>query len=121
MFYEKLADIVAQHLGKGSQIYVEGQLRTRKWQGNDGQDRYTTEIICNKMQMLGGRGQGQSGNVANMPNRGQQQGGCNQPQQQPPQQQGGYNQPPQQHAANAGPGYSQPPADDWGAPDDIPF
>ena len=55
-FFGRLAEIAAEYLRKGSQVYVEGSLRTRKWQGNDGQDRYTTEIIANEMQMLGGRG-----------------------------------------------------------------
>ena len=52
---DKLAEIAAQYLRKGSQVYVEGSLRTRKWQDKDGQDRYTTEIRATDMQMLGGR------------------------------------------------------------------
>lgn len=56
VFFGRLGEIAAEYLRKGSQIYVEGSLRTRKWQGKDGQDRYTTEIIGNEMQMLGGRG-----------------------------------------------------------------
>jgi single-strand DNA-binding protein len=55
VFYRKLAEIAGQYLKKGSQIYVEGRIRTRKWQGQDGQDRYTTEIEANEMQMLGRR------------------------------------------------------------------
>ena len=55
-FYQRLAEIVGEYLKKGSQIYVEGSLRTRKWQDKNGQDRYTTEIIASDMQMLGGRG-----------------------------------------------------------------
>lgn len=58
VFYGPLAEIVKEYLRKGSQIYVEGRLQTRKWQGQDGQDRYTTEIVANEMQMLGGRGGG---------------------------------------------------------------
>ena len=54
--FGRLAEIAAEYLRKGSQVYVEGKLRTRKWQGQDGQDRYTTEIIADEMQMLGGRG-----------------------------------------------------------------
>ena len=54
VFFGRLAEIAAEYLRKGSQIYVEGSLRTRKWQAKDGQDRYTTEIIGNEMQMLGG-------------------------------------------------------------------
>lgn len=56
VFFGRLAEIVKEYLHKGSQIYVEGRLQTRKWQGQDGQDRYTTEIVANDMQMLGGRG-----------------------------------------------------------------
>lgn len=52
--YRQLADIMAQYLKKGAQVYIEGKLRTRKWQAQDGTDRYTTEIIADKMQMLGG-------------------------------------------------------------------
>ena len=55
VFFGRLAEIVAQYLKKGAQIYVEGRLQTRKWQDRDGNDRYTTEIVANEMQMLGGR------------------------------------------------------------------
>jgi len=58
VFYNRLAEIVGEYLKKGSQVYVEGSLRTRKWQDKEGKDRYTTEIIANEMQMLGGRGAG---------------------------------------------------------------
>jgi len=58
VFYQRLAEIVGEYLKKGSQIYVEGSLRTRKWQDKNGNDRYTTEIIASEMQMLGGRGGG---------------------------------------------------------------
>ena len=58
VFFNRLAEITAEYLRKGSQIYVEGRIQTRKWQGQDGQDRYTTEIVANEMQMLGGRGGG---------------------------------------------------------------
>jgi single-strand DNA-binding protein len=54
--FNRLAEIAAEYLRKGSQVYIEGKLRTRKWQGKDGNDRYTTEIIADEMQMLGGRG-----------------------------------------------------------------
>ena len=54
-FFNHLAEIAAEYLRKGSQIYVEGSIRTRKWQDQSGQDRYTTEIVGNEMQMLGGR------------------------------------------------------------------
>lgn len=54
--FGRLAEIAGEYLRKGSQVYIEGSLRTRKWQGQDGQDRYTTEIVGREMQMLGGRG-----------------------------------------------------------------
>jgi len=60
VFWGRLAEIVAEYLRKGSQIYVEGRIQTRKWQDKDGQDRWSTEIVGNEMQMLGGRGGGQS-------------------------------------------------------------
>jgi single-strand DNA-binding protein len=56
VFFGRLAEIVSEYLHKGSQIYIEGRLQTRKWQDKDGNDRYTTEIVANEMQMLGGRG-----------------------------------------------------------------
>ncbi len=55
VFYRKLAEIVGQYLKKGSAVYVEGRIRTRKWQDKEGQERYTTEIEATEMQMLGGR------------------------------------------------------------------
>ena len=55
VFFGRLAEIAAEYLRKGSQCYVEGQIRTNKWQGQDGQDRYTTEIIASEMQMVGSR------------------------------------------------------------------
>ncbi len=54
--FDRLAEIAAEYLRKGSQVYIEGRIRTRKWQDKEGQDRYSTEIIANEMQMLGGRG-----------------------------------------------------------------
>jgi single-strand DNA-binding protein len=56
VFYNRLAEIVGEYLRKGSQVYLEGSLRTKKWQDKSGNDRYTTEVIANEMQMLGGRG-----------------------------------------------------------------
>jgi single-strand DNA-binding protein len=56
--FNRLAEIAAEYLRKGSQVYIEGKLRTRKWQDKNGQDRWTTEIIADEMQMLGGRGGG---------------------------------------------------------------
>jgi single-strand DNA-binding protein len=55
VFRGKLAEIAGEYLKKGSQVYVEGRLRTRKWQDKDGQDRYTTEVVAERMQMLGAR------------------------------------------------------------------
>lgn len=61
VFFGRLAEIAGEYLRKGSKVYVEGRLRTNKWQGQDGQDRYTTEIIGNEMQMLDSRGGGGQG------------------------------------------------------------
>ena len=58
VFFSRLAEIAAEYLRKGSQCYIEGRIQTRKWQGQDGQDRYTTEIVANELQLLGGRGGG---------------------------------------------------------------
>ena len=74
--FGRLAEIAAEYLRKGSQVYIEGKLRTRKWQGQDGQDRYTTEIIADEMQMLGGRGgAGGGGSFGGGGGGGGQQGG----------------------------------------------
>jgi single-strand DNA-binding protein len=59
VFFNRLAEIASEYLKKGSKVYIEGSLRTRKWQGQDGQDKYTTEIVANEMQMLDGKGGGQ--------------------------------------------------------------
>src|SRR5262249_6681480 len=56
--FGRLAEVAAEYLRKGSQVYIEGSLRTRKWQDKQGNDRYSTEIIGNDLQMLGGRGGG---------------------------------------------------------------
>lgn len=61
VFYRKLAEICGQYLKKGAQVYIEGRLRTRKWQDQNGQDRYTTEIQGDVMQMLGTRPQNADG------------------------------------------------------------
>jgi single-strand DNA-binding protein len=88
VFFGRLAEIVGEYLHKGSQVYLEGRLQTRKWQDKSGQDRYTTEIVANDMQMLGGRG-GEGGA------RPQQGGGFRsnapaQPAAQPPQSDTGF-------------------------------
>ena len=84
--FNRLAEIAAEYLRKGSQVYIEGKLRTRKWQDKNGQDRYTTEIIADEMQMLGGRGgSGGGGNFGGGQGGGQSgdqsagQGGGNAP------------------------------------------
>ena len=56
VMFRRLGEIAGEYLKKGSQVYIEGKLQTRKWQDNSGNDRYTTEIVANEMQMLGGRG-----------------------------------------------------------------
>lgn len=60
-FYKRLAEIVGEYVKKGSEIYVEGKISTRKWQDKEGKDRYTTEIICHEMKMLGGKRDAGSG------------------------------------------------------------
>ncbi|HCH3915153.1 single-stranded DNA-binding protein [Vibrio parahaemolyticus] len=107
VLFGKLAEVAGEFLHKGSQVYIEGQLQTRKWKDQQGQDRYSTEVVVQGfngvMQMLGGN---------NRAGGQQQQGGWGQPQQpqQPQQQQGGWGQPQQQ--------YNEPPMD---FDDDIPF
>jgi len=61
VFFNRLAEIAGEYVRKGSKLYIEGSLRTRKWQGQDGQDRYTTEIVGSEMQMLDSRGSSPSG------------------------------------------------------------
>ncbi|MGB5305259.1 MAG: single-stranded DNA-binding protein [Gammaproteobacteria bacterium] len=67
VFYNRLAEIVGEYLKKGSQVYVEGSLRTRKWQDKSGNDRYTTEIIASEMQMLGSRSGSGSADYSSAP------------------------------------------------------
>jgi len=78
VFFNRLAEIAGEYLKKGSQVYVEGRLRTRKWQDKEGQDKYTTEIVCDTMQMLGGRqgmgGGGESGGRGEGGGRGAERG-----------------------------------------------
>jgi single-strand DNA-binding protein len=69
VLYDKLGEIAAEYLRKGSQVYIEGSLRTRKWQDKEGKDRYTTEIIAREMQMLGGRGAGEGSGSSSRPER----------------------------------------------------
>lgn len=70
VFFNRLAEIAGEYVKKGSKLYVEGSLRTRKWQGQDGQDRYTTEVVASEMQMLDSRG-GQGGYDAPQGSSGQ--------------------------------------------------
>jgi len=96
VFFRRLAEIVGEYLRKGSQVYIEGKLQTRKWQDQNGHDRYTTEIVASEMQMLGARG-GEGG--------GRPQGGG-----------GGFRSNPQPQQSQ-----SQPKPDNDFADDDIPF
>lgn len=65
VFYRSLAEIAGEYLRKGSQVYIEGKIKTRKWQDKEGKDRYTTEIIVNELQMIGGKQDG--GQTVNAP------------------------------------------------------
>ena len=134
VFFGKLGDIAGEYLRKGSSVYVEGELRYDKYTGQDGVEKYTTDIVANEMQMLGGRGdndgqgqrqrsqggngggnrnqqqrsQGQQGQGGNANNRGGGSGG-------------GYGQPPRrQNAPHQNHNNNMPPMDDF-ADDDIPF
>ena len=96
VFFNRLAEIVGEYLRKGSQVYIEGNLRTRKWQDQNGVDKYTTEIVAREMQMLGGRTGGSSDfNQAPQKEAGNQ-GGQKPPQKAPAQQ----NTPPPQNFDN---------------------
>ena len=86
VFFNRLAEIAGEYVKKGSKLYVEGSLRTRKWQGQDGQDRYTTEIVASEMQMLDSRG-GQQGGGDYQQSSNQQYGQQSAPQQNTPPQQ----------------------------------
>ena len=68
--FGRLAEVAGEYLRKGSQVYIEGSLRTRKWQDKEGKDRYSTEIVGNDMQMLGGRGGGAGGGAPGGPGGG---------------------------------------------------
>ncbi|ENE1198170.1 single-stranded DNA-binding protein [Salmonella enterica] len=112
VLYGKLAEVASEYLRKGSQVYIEGELRTRKWTDQSGQERYTTEVVVSMqgtMQMLGGRGNGGSG-------QGQSQGSWGKPQQPSGPTHSGT--PPKKHPAN------EPPIvfdDEIPFDDDIPF
>ena len=119
VFFARLAEVAGEYLRKGSKVYVEGRIQTRKWQNKEGQDVYTTEIVANEMQMLDSKGGG-GGSSAPFGGGGQQQ--------RPQQQGGGYGgqggggrggqqsyQPPQREPAGGDPGF------DDDLDDDIPF
>jgi len=91
VLFKRLAEIAGEYLKKGSKVYIEGKLQTRKWQAQDGSDRYSTEIIANEMQMLDSRGNGDYNN----------------------------GQPPMANASNGGPQMAPAGMDDFD--DDIPF
>jgi len=101
VFFGRLAEIVGEYLRKGSQIYVEGRLQTRKWQDKEGNDKYTTEIVANEMQMLGG-GSGGGTSGGGQSNRGSGQSN-------------------QQSSSQNNTGGSTPPAGGDPYEDDIPF
>jgi single-strand DNA-binding protein len=118
VFFNRLAEIAGEYLKKGSQVYVEGRLQTRKWQGQDGQDRYTTEIIAEEMQMLGSRsgGTGEFHNEASASSQTSQNNQYAKPQPQPSRPAPTYNAP----SGNMPPMPPAPPTyDDFD--DDIPF
>ncbi len=80
VMFDRLAEIAAEYLRKGSQVYIEGKLQTRKWQDRDGNDRWTTEIRASEMQMLGGRsGAGGGGSYGGGGGGGQKGGGSSAP------------------------------------------
>ena len=86
VFFNRLAEIAGEYVKKGSKLYVEGSLRTRKWQGQDGQDRFTTEVVASEMQMLDSRGGQQGGGFdQSQGGGGYQQSAPQQSQQQAPQ------------------------------------
>ncbi|MGF1720186.1 single-stranded DNA-binding protein [Vibrio kyushuensis] len=129
VLFGKTAEIAGEYLRKGSQVYLEGQLQTRKWQDQSGQDRYSTEVVVQwptgQMQLLGGRGQGGGAGQQNQQqnnNWGQPQQPAMQQQQQPAMQQpqaAPQHKPVQQQAPQqAQPQYNEPPMD---FDDDIPF
>ena len=83
VFFRRLAEIAGQYLKKGSQVYIEGALKTRKWQDKDGNDRYTTEIVADEMKMLGKREGGSAGGQEQAPARNQSNGGGGSPARRP--------------------------------------
>lgn len=86
VIYQRLAEIAGEYLRKGSKVYIEGKLKTRKWQDQQGVERYTTEIVANELQMLDGRGESQGGGMGGGMGGGQQGYQPRAPQQAAPQQ-----------------------------------
>jgi single-strand DNA-binding protein len=122
-FFGRLAEIVSEYLKKGSSVYIEGRIRTRKWQAQDGTDRYSTEIVADQMQMLGGRpgGRGRDDDGFEQGQRGSQRQPARAPAPAPESNVGSRSQPPQ--SSQGGGGGSRIPAgggfDEMD--DDIPF
>src|SRR5690606_9355491 len=113
VFFGKLGEIAGEYLRKGSQVYVEGSIRYDKYTGQDGQERYSTDIVADEMQMLGGRGEGGGGS------RGGGGGGGGRPPREDNAPRGGYG---GQREAGGGQASRQAPAQDDGfSDDDIPF
>jgi len=77
--WARLAEIAGEYLAKGKTVYIEGRLQTRKWQDKDGRDRYTTEIVGEKMQMLSGKGEGGGGRQGSGRGESQEQPGYDEP------------------------------------------
>lgn len=121
VMFGKIAEIAGQYLRKGSKVYIEGKLQTRKWTNKEGQDVYTTEVVVDingQMQMLDSRGADGGMNQGAPAGRPQQQSAPAQSQNSPPPQSGGYNQ--GQNQGQPQQGNSMPePVDDFD--DDIPF
>ena len=120
VFFNRLGEIAGEYLKKGSKVYIEGSLRTRKWQAQDGTDRYTTEIVASEMQMLDGRGDNAGAGNYNQDQQygGAPQGGAPAPQQNRPTpvpQSGGFGGQAPAHSA------PQQPAGFDSFDDDIPF
>jgi len=109
VFFRRLAEIAGEYLKKGSKVFIEGKLQTRKWQDKDGQDRYTTEVVANEMQMLDSKGGGSADY-----NQDQQGGGYG-TQQSAPQQQ------PHAPQGRATPQQAAPAMSGGDFDDDIPF
>jgi single-strand DNA-binding protein len=117
VFFNRLAEIAGEYLRKGSKVYIEGSLRTRKWQDQSGQDRYTTEIVASEMQMLDSRGDnagmGAGAGMASGMSAGNNMGGGFQPQAAPQQaaapQAGGFQQQPAAPQPMAQPQQAQQP------------